>query len=291
MTPVLAVVGPTATGKSDLAVALAERVGGEVVNADSMQLYRGMDIGTAKLPPGQRRGVPHHLLDIWPIPKSAAVAEYQQLARSRDRRHPRARPAARPRRRLRPVPARRARPPRVPGGVPGDPRAPLRRTRRARCTGPARRTRRARPGGGRRHPGDQRTADRARARGHRADRPALHRDDAGLRVRVRHGVRRAGPRRPRRSRRTARRRDDRARLRRRGARPARRRPAREPDGGQGARLCATARRPGRRAASWSATCTSRSRRPSARPAASSGGSGPGSAATRGSPGWTPPTRR
>ncbi len=82
MTPVLAVVGPTATGKSDLAVALAELLGGEVVNADSMQLYRGMDIGTAKLPPGHRRGVPHHLLDIWPIPKSAAVAEYQQLARA-----------------------------------------------------------------------------------------------------------------------------------------------------------------------------------------------------------------
>jgi tRNA dimethylallyltransferase len=82
MTRVLAVVGPTATGKSELAVALAERVDGEIVNADSMQLYRGMDIGTAKLPLEQRRGVPHHLLDIWPIPKSAAVAEYQQLARA-----------------------------------------------------------------------------------------------------------------------------------------------------------------------------------------------------------------
>src|SRR4051812_30173473 len=79
---VLAVVGPTATGKSDLAVALAQRLGGEVINADSMQLYRGMDIGTAKLPESERGGVRHHLLDIWPVTKSAAVAEYQRLART-----------------------------------------------------------------------------------------------------------------------------------------------------------------------------------------------------------------
>ena len=79
---VIAVVGPTATGKSDLAVALAERLDAEIVNADSMQLYIGMDIGTAKLRADQRAGVPHHLLDIWPIGKSAAVAEYQQLART-----------------------------------------------------------------------------------------------------------------------------------------------------------------------------------------------------------------
>ena len=62
---VIAVVGPTAAGKSDLGVALAQRLGGEVINADSMQLYRGMDIGTAKLTTAERRGVPHHLLDIW----------------------------------------------------------------------------------------------------------------------------------------------------------------------------------------------------------------------------------
>jgi tRNA dimethylallyltransferase len=78
---VVAVVGPTATGKSDLAVALAQRLGGEVINADSMQLYAGMDIGTAKLAPAEWGGVEHHLLDIWPITKSAAVAEYQVLAR------------------------------------------------------------------------------------------------------------------------------------------------------------------------------------------------------------------
>ena len=79
---VIAVVGPTAVGKSDLAVALAREVGGEVVNADSMQLYRGMDIGTAKLTEAERQGVPHHLLDIWPVTERAAVAEYQRLARS-----------------------------------------------------------------------------------------------------------------------------------------------------------------------------------------------------------------
>ncbi|HEY8828108.1 MAG TPA: tRNA (adenosine(37)-N6)-dimethylallyltransferase MiaA [Jatrophihabitantaceae bacterium] len=80
---VIAVVGPTATGKSDLAVALARQLGGEVVNADSMQLYAGMDIGTAKLPPAERGGIAHHLLDVWPITKSAAVAEYQALARAK----------------------------------------------------------------------------------------------------------------------------------------------------------------------------------------------------------------
>ncbi|MFF8576650.1 tRNA (adenosine(37)-N6)-dimethylallyltransferase MiaA [Streptomyces sp. NPDC015408] len=80
---VIAVVGPTAAGKSDLGVFLAQRLGGEVVNADSMQLYRGMDIGTAKLTPGERGGVPHHLLDIWDVTVAASVAEYQRLARER----------------------------------------------------------------------------------------------------------------------------------------------------------------------------------------------------------------
>ncbi|WP_433497323.1 tRNA (adenosine(37)-N6)-dimethylallyltransferase MiaA [Sphaerimonospora sp. CA-214678] len=78
---VIAVVGATAAGKSDLAVELALRLGGEIVNTDSMQLYRGMDIGTAKLSLAERRGVPHHLLDIWPVTRTASVAEYQRLAR------------------------------------------------------------------------------------------------------------------------------------------------------------------------------------------------------------------
>jgi len=79
--PVIAVVGPTAAGKSELSLRLAQALGGEVVNADSMQLYRGMDIGTAKLPAGQRGGVPHHLLDIWEVTRTASVSEYQRLAR------------------------------------------------------------------------------------------------------------------------------------------------------------------------------------------------------------------
>lgn len=81
--PVVAVIGPTATGKSALGVALAEALGGEVINADSMQLYRGMDVGTDKLPIEQRRGVPHHLLDIWAVTEPASVANYQLLARAR----------------------------------------------------------------------------------------------------------------------------------------------------------------------------------------------------------------
>ncbi|MCZ2861067.1 tRNA (adenosine(37)-N6)-dimethylallyltransferase MiaA [Blastococcus sp. VKM Ac-2987] len=80
--PVVAVVGPTATGKTALAVALARRLGGEVVNADSMQLYRGMDIGTAKPDAAERGGVPHHLLDLWHVREPASVAEYRQRARA-----------------------------------------------------------------------------------------------------------------------------------------------------------------------------------------------------------------
>src|ERR1700760_1105055 len=78
---VIAVVGPTAAGKSGLAVELALALGGEVINADSMQVYRGMDIGTAKLTQAERRGVPHHLLDVWDVRQPANVADYQRLAR------------------------------------------------------------------------------------------------------------------------------------------------------------------------------------------------------------------
>jgi tRNA dimethylallyltransferase len=79
---VITVAGPTAAGKSALSLALARELGGEVVNADSMQLYRGMDIGTAKLTVAERGGVPHHLLDVWDVTVTAAVAEYQALARA-----------------------------------------------------------------------------------------------------------------------------------------------------------------------------------------------------------------
>jgi len=82
-----AIVGATGTGKSDLALRLAEalRADGnpaEIVNADAMQLYRGMDVGTAKLPLAERRGIPHHMLDVRDVTEDAAVAWYQPLARS-----------------------------------------------------------------------------------------------------------------------------------------------------------------------------------------------------------------
>ena len=79
---VVAVVGPTAAGKSALSLALARELGGEVVNADSMQLYQGMDIGTAKLAPAEREGIPHHVLDLWDVTEPASVAEYQRAARA-----------------------------------------------------------------------------------------------------------------------------------------------------------------------------------------------------------------
>ncbi|SDP40405.1 tRNA dimethylallyltransferase [Klenkia soli] len=78
----VAVVGPTATGKTAVAVALAHRLGGEVVNADSMQLYRGMDIGTAKPTAAERDGVPHHLMDLWHVREPASVADYRARARA-----------------------------------------------------------------------------------------------------------------------------------------------------------------------------------------------------------------
>jgi len=79
--PIIAVVGATATGKSGLGLDLAERLGGEIINADAMQLYRGMDIGTAKLTPEERRGIPHHQLDVLEVTEEASVAAYQESAR------------------------------------------------------------------------------------------------------------------------------------------------------------------------------------------------------------------
>lgn len=76
----IAVFGPTASGKSALGLALAQELGGEVVNVDSMQLYRGMDIGTAKLTPAEREGIPHHQLDVWDVTETASVARYQRDA-------------------------------------------------------------------------------------------------------------------------------------------------------------------------------------------------------------------
>jgi len=79
---VIAIVGPTAAGKSALSIELAHLLNAEVINCDSMQFYRGMDIGTAKLSPAEREGVPHHLLDIWPVTETASVAVFQELARA-----------------------------------------------------------------------------------------------------------------------------------------------------------------------------------------------------------------
>ncbi len=80
--PVVAVVGPTAAGKTELSLDLAERLGGEIVNTDAMQVYRGMDIGTAKLAPAERRGIAHHLLDLLDVTQTATVAEFQTMARA-----------------------------------------------------------------------------------------------------------------------------------------------------------------------------------------------------------------
>ena len=79
---VVGVVGPTATGKSDVAIALARRLRGEVVGADASQLYRGMDIGTAKVPPEDRHGIAHHQLDVLDVTQEASVAAYQRHARA-----------------------------------------------------------------------------------------------------------------------------------------------------------------------------------------------------------------
>jgi tRNA dimethylallyltransferase len=79
---VVAVVGATAAGKTALSLDLAERLGGEIVNTDAMQVYRGMDVGTAKVPVAERRGIPHHLLDLLDVTQPATVAEFQSLARA-----------------------------------------------------------------------------------------------------------------------------------------------------------------------------------------------------------------
>jgi len=83
MVEVIAVVGPTASGKTALSIELAKRLGGEIINGDSMQVYRGMDIGTAKIRPEEMAGIPHHLLDIRNPEESFSVAEYQELVRQK----------------------------------------------------------------------------------------------------------------------------------------------------------------------------------------------------------------
>src|ERR1035437_9453963 len=80
--PLVAVAGPTGSGKSELALYLAAEFGGEIVNCDSLQVYRHFDIGTAKLPPAERRGIPHHLMDILDPDQLFTAGEYARLARA-----------------------------------------------------------------------------------------------------------------------------------------------------------------------------------------------------------------
>ena len=82
MSRVIVICGATATGKSDIAIEVAQAISGEIINADSMQLYRGMDIGTAKLGLAERGGIEHHLLDVLDVNQDATVAWYQDLART-----------------------------------------------------------------------------------------------------------------------------------------------------------------------------------------------------------------
>ena len=79
----IVICGATATGKSDLAISLAQKIDGEIINSDSMQLYKGMDIGTAKLSVEERQGIPHHLLDVLEVTQDANVAWYQEQARAK----------------------------------------------------------------------------------------------------------------------------------------------------------------------------------------------------------------
>ena len=82
MSKVIVICGATATGKSDIAIEIAQEIGAEIINADSMQLYRGMDIGTAKLTVEERKGIPHHLLDVLDVSEDSTVAWYQEQARA-----------------------------------------------------------------------------------------------------------------------------------------------------------------------------------------------------------------
>ena len=80
MLKLAAIVGPTASGKTSLAIEIAQRLNGEIISCDSMQVYRGMDIGTAKATAEERKLVPHHLLDVVDIDQDFNVAQYQRLA-------------------------------------------------------------------------------------------------------------------------------------------------------------------------------------------------------------------
>ncbi len=200
--PVIAVVGATAAGKSELALDLAEHLGGEVVNTDSMQLYRGMDIGTAKLPVAERRGIRHHLVDVLDVREEASVAEFQATGPCGGRGLPCPRRGAGAGRRLRALHAGRARPARLPRHGSRGPAPARARPGRAGVGRPARPVAGTRPRGGRSHREGERTPDRARVGGGRADRGSVRRADAASVVRLpggRAGRRGHRPGRPRRA--------------------------------------------------------------------------------------------
>ena len=81
--PLLIIAGPTGAGKSALALRVAETFRGEIVNCDSLQLYRGLDIGTAKLPASERRGIPHHLFDVLEPSQGFSAGEYARQCSNR----------------------------------------------------------------------------------------------------------------------------------------------------------------------------------------------------------------
>ena len=83
MHPLVVILGPTTSGKTKIAVELAAKMGGEIISADSMQIYQGMDIGTAKIKPAETKGIPHHLLDIKNPDEPFSVADFQSLARNK----------------------------------------------------------------------------------------------------------------------------------------------------------------------------------------------------------------
>ena len=181
--PIVAVVGPTASGKTHLSLDLAEHLGGEILNTDAMQVYRGMDIGTAKLPEAERRGIRHHLLDLLTVRDPLTVAEFQLQARAV----------------ISGLRERGATPVLVGGSAlytravvdrfefPGtDPEVRARLETELTALGPHalhERLSAAGSRGGGPDPAGERPPGRARPRGHRDHRPALHGEPAAARVR------------------------------------------------------------------------------------------------------------
>ena len=280
----IAVVGPTGTGKSDLAMALARAYDGEIINADAMQLYRGLDIGTAKATPAERAELPHHLLDVLDVTETASVAAFQRAARASVERVLAA-----------------GRTPVLVGGsglyvqavvdeleFPGtDPDLRAELAAELDRVGPAAlhaRLATVDPCGRRGGAAEQRTADRAGAGGGRADRPPVCRAPSrGCGAALRRGAARGRPahRRARHPHRPPGGSDVRGGAGRRDPRPAAR-PARRTHGVAGAWAISRFSPPSSTAI-WKPPRPT----PSSRPAGSCAGSGRGFGVTDGSSGWRP----